>query len=147
MRLSRFEPKRARIELIPMIDTMVFLLVFFMIASLAMTRQKGLSVNLPAAQSGSDPASADRTVVVTLRADGGIYLNKTPLARRDLPAALAAYLRRDPKVVIVINADERVRHGEVIAVMDAAKQAGAAYMAIATKPEESASLVASPSTR
>jgi len=147
MRLSRFEPKRARIELIPMIDTMVFLLVFFMIASLAMTRQKGLSVNLPAAQSGRDPEYADRTVVVTIRADGGIYLNKTPLARRDLPAALAAYLRRDPKVVVVINADARVRHGEVIAAMDAAKQAGAAYMAIATKPDESASLVASPSLR
>ena len=47
MKISGYQPKRARIEIIPMIDTIFFLLVFFMIASLAMTTAKGMPVNLP----------------------------------------------------------------------------------------------------
>ncbi len=47
MKLKAYQPKKARIEIIPMIDTIFFLLVFFMIASLAMTTQKGMPVNLP----------------------------------------------------------------------------------------------------
>ena len=54
MKLSAADKKKARIEIIPMIDTMFFLLVFFMISTLSMTLQKGMEVNLPKASSASD---------------------------------------------------------------------------------------------
>ena len=57
MRLARRTIKKARIEIIPMIDTIFFLLVFFMISTLSMSRYSGLPVNLPKAATGQQPAS------------------------------------------------------------------------------------------
>ena len=132
MRLPRQGYKRARIEIIPMIDVVFFLLVFFMVASLAMTRQTGLPVNLPKASAASrDPVAK---ITVTVQRDGAVFVDKQPVAPVDLEAVLRAELRGNPKAVLVINADESVRHGTVIAVMDQAKKAGASRMVIATKP-------------
>ena len=117
-----------------MIDTMAFLLVFFMIASLAMTQQAGLPVSLPRAQSSSPQTWGDRQLVVTLDRRGRVYVDKemVPLAR--LGGAIKARLAKRPDLIVVINADGRVRHGDVVAAMDVAKEAGAAHMAIATRP-------------
>ena len=132
MRLPRQGYKRARIEIIPMIDTVFFLLVFFMVASLSMTLETGMRVNLPKAQAAEREALTK--VTVSLASDGTIYLDREPTALAALRAALAQRIRENPRVVVVINADEQVTHGKVVAVMDAAKKAGAAYMAIATRP-------------
>ncbi|HUT75097.1 MAG TPA: biopolymer transporter ExbD [Armatimonadota bacterium] len=131
MRLPRQDYRRARLEIIPMIDTVFFLLVFFMVASLSMTLERGMRVNLPRARAAQREALTK--VTVSLTRDGKFYVDQQPTS----PGALAPALRRriadNPQVVVVINADERVEHGRVIAVMDAAKQAGAARMAIATR--------------
>jgi biopolymer transport protein ExbD len=135
--LSRkFEVRRARIELVPMIDTMVFLLVFFMIASLAMTKQKGLSVTLPKADSATPATWADRSIVLTEKSDGSIYLNKTPVSKEELPDRLTARLESNPDQVVVINADANLFHRQVVDLMDIARQAGATHLAIATDGQE-----------
>lgn len=121
-----------------MIDTMAFLLVFFMIASLAMSRQAGMPVNLPRAHAAAAQTWGDRALVVTLDREGGIFLNKTPVKLHDLQAQIRARLARQSDLVVVINADTRLRHGRVVAAMDAAKRAGAVHMAIATEPSPSA---------
>jgi len=136
LRIRQQSIEKARIELIPMIDTMAFLLVFFMIASLAMTQQAGMPVNLPRAKSGAEQTWGDRQVVITLDAVGRIYLDKRPVALASLGEALRARLANRSDLVVVVNADERVRHGDVMAAMDAAKAAGAARMAIATRPSK-----------
>jgi biopolymer transport protein ExbD len=136
LRIRQQPVEKARIELIPMIDTMAFLLVFFMIASLAMTRQAGMPVNLPRAEAGAPQTWGDRQVVITLDRAGKIYLDKRPVGLASLGEALRARLANRPDLVVVVNADERVRHGEVVAAMDAAKAAGAARMAIATRAAE-----------
>lgn len=134
MRLPRQEYKRARIEIVPMIDTIFFLLVFFMIASLAMTRQTGLPVNLPRAKAAShDPVAK---ITVTLTRSGGLYVDKQAVSFSTLGPVLQQQLRGNPRAVIVINADKMVRHGRVIAAMDEAKKAGAAKMVIATQPAD-----------
>ncbi len=134
MRLSQRAPKKARIEIIPMIDTIFFLLVFFMLASLAMTRMTGVKVNLPRANAGEKSTTA--RFVVTLTATGRYYVEKQPAA--DF-AALADLVRRkvsaNPRAVAVINADKSVRHGEVIALMDLVKSAGVERMTVATEPK------------
>jgi len=120
-----------------MIDTMAFLLVFFMIASLAMSRQAGLPVSLPRAETADPQTWGDRSLVVTLESDGGVYLNKEAVARGSLAEKIRGRLAERPDLIVVINADEGIRHGDVVAAMDAAKNAGAARMAIATRPRGS----------
>ena len=68
MRLAEREIKKARIEIIPMIDTIFFLLVFFMISTLSMSRYSGLPVNLPKASTGQQTPSA--SAAVTIAPDG-----------------------------------------------------------------------------
>jgi biopolymer transport protein ExbD len=136
LRVKRRPVEKARIELIPMIDTMAFLLVFFMIASLAMTRQAGLPVSLPSASAASPQTWGDRSLVVTLDREGRVFLDKQQIAREELEQKVKARLDRRPELMVVINADAGLRHGDVIRAMDAVKRAGAAHMAIATKPAE-----------
>lgn len=131
-RSSLFERKRARIEIIPMIDTMVFLLMFFMVASLAMSKQNGLPVNLPSAASAPKATWSDRAAVITEDAEGQIYLDKKAVAKSELRGQLAARLAIKPNLVVVINADESLRHRQVVWLMDEARQAGATHLAIAT---------------
>ena len=136
MRIRRRIEEKARIELIPMIDTMAFLLVFFMIASLAMTRQAGLPVSLPRTEAAAAQTWGDRALVVTLDSQGAVYLNKDEVSPGDLEEEVRGRLTARPELIVVINADEALRHGRVVAAMDAVKRAGAAHMAIATAPDE-----------
>lgn len=134
MRIRRRPEQKARIELIPMIDTMAFLLVFFMIASLAMSRQAGLPVSLPRAEAAAPQTWGDRALVVTMDRQGKVFVNKEPVTWGGLEEEVRARLERRPELIVVINADEDLRHRRVVAAMDAVKRAGAARMAIATRP-------------
>ena len=131
MRLPQQTYKKARIEIIPMIDTVFFLLVFFMVASLAMTAQTGLPVNLPKASSGNREARTSVTITITRK--DALYVDKQPVTLGTLGGVLKSKLQENPRAYVVINADKDVRHGQVIAVMDQAKRY-ATRMAIATEP-------------
>jgi biopolymer transport protein ExbD len=135
MRLSRRTVKRARIEIIPMIDTIFFLLVFFMISTLSMSHYSGLPVNLPKAATGQQPAS--ESAAVTITADGKVFIDKQEVAREDIRNLLQQRLSANPELLVLINADERVEHGLVVDLMDDARQVGVTKMAIAVKPKDS----------
>jgi len=132
MRLPASIKKKPRIEIIPMIDTMFFLLVFFMIATLSMTLQRGMPVNLPEAESSTDKVQEEVSLSITK--DGLLFFNKEPIALDDLERRLADTRQRDPDPSVIINADESVQHGLVIQVMDKVRISGISNMAIATKP-------------
>ncbi len=133
MRLRAYQPKKARIEIIPMIDTIFFLLVFFMIASLAMTTQKGMPVNLPKASSGSERPAVK--VVLTLADSGTYYIDKTPVGFQGIRMALANRLKENPSAVVVINCDKSQSWEKGIQLADEAKRAGARFLTIATEPK------------
>lgn len=135
MKLPKIAKKKARIEIIPMIDTMFFLLVFFMIATLSMSLQHGMPVNLPEAESATD--KVPEQISITLTDKGNLYLNKDSITLLDLEPQLKNLLQREEDVAVVINADEAVVHGRVIAVMDIVRKIGITDMAIATKPKVS----------
>ena len=137
MKLSTSEKKKARIEIIPMIDTMFFLLVFFMISTLSMTLQKGMEVNLPKASSATD--DLPEQVTLSISEKGELFFNKDSCTISELELRLHDLLYYGEKPAVVINADEAVSHGQVIEVMDAVREAGIFNMAIATKPDKSAS--------
>lgn len=130
MRLAHAPRRRGRVEIIPMIDTMFFLLVFFMMATLSMVVQRGLNVNLPRAAAGvASPAPA----TLTLTRDGGLYLDKERLAS---PAEAARRLEASPggARAVLINADRTVEHGRVVEVLDLVRRAGVERVAVAVAP-------------
>lgn len=130
MRLKRSGPKKARIEIIPMIDTMFFLLVFFMLASLSMVQQYSVPVNLPKA--GGVQEKLPVVVTVTLTEAGQIYYNKEAISSpADAAVRLLQQHQRDESLAVVINADANVKHGQVVAVLDAIQQSGLAKIAVA----------------
>jgi biopolymer transport protein ExbD len=117
-----------------MIDTIFFLLVFFMISSLSMTYYKGMPVNLPKAASGQQPPAQSASVTVT--GEGQLFLDKEPVDTKSLEDRLREHFARNPELLVVINADDAVEHGKVVEVMDTARNAGVAKLAIAVKPKE-----------
>ncbi len=117
------------IIVIPMIDVMMFLLFFFMVASLAMAVQNGIPVNLPKASSGKDERS--QTVTITLQPNGSIFLNTSPIKLADLSPKLKA-LGVTSKTLVTINSDDKVPYGTIVSVMDEARQSGVLAFAFAT---------------
>jgi biopolymer transport protein ExbD len=138
VRIARRQRKKARIEIIPMIDTMFFLLVFFMVATLSMTIQRGLPVNLPHAASAHDELR--QVVTLTVTKEGKLLFDKEPIASVDEAAArIARWKATGTDIAIVINADRAVEHGTVVELMDAVRQAGVTKIAIAVRPRAQSS--------
>ena len=131
MRIRQRTIKRARIEIIPMIDVIFFLLVFFMVSSLAMTKINSLPVALP--KTSSSPQAIKQDIIITLRRDGSIFINKTAAVLDTIGKQLAYEMHDHPQDVVVVNADEGVNYGLVIKVMDQARQIGVRKFALATE--------------
>jgi biopolymer transport protein ExbD len=115
----------ARIEIIPLIDIMFFLLASFMLVSLSMVSLKTLEVNLPTAVSSNSESKRD-FVSVTVDQAGSAYLNgdKTPIEDNQVVAALVRYKHANPNVRIIISGDAMAHHGDVIHVLDLVRLAG-----------------------
>lgn len=122
--------KRGRIEIIPMIDVMFFLLATFMLASLAMQNLNSLGVKLPQGEAAAMQTKEPITLTVT--EDGQILLNQTPVALEALAATLKPMLS-GPDSDIVVAADHEATQGIVVQAMLAARSAGAQNFLIAVK--------------
>ena len=126
--------RKARIEIIPLIDIMFFLLATFVMVSTAMIRNKGIAVNLPSAQTG---AAEDRSdyAAVTVTSTGELYFNKEKLAIEGLGLKLAELKASaaDPK--IFVNGDMSVHLGAVVKVLDEIRKAGISKVALETKAD------------
>src|SRR4051794_38084411 len=92
---KRRELKRTKIEIIPMIDTMFFLLVFFMLSSLALTKLMGLPVNLP--QAVTAPKQNTQDLTITVDKNQNVFVNKDPVDANHLAEALVAKVGRTRK--------------------------------------------------
>jgi biopolymer transport protein ExbD len=127
---ARRAPEEAEIIIIPMIDTMMFLLMFFIVASLAMVVQNGLPVNLPKASTGVQHSAQNLTLTVSR--DNSIHLNTKPITL-DTETDELKTLGVSDGTLVIINADAHVEHGLVTSVMDNARKAGVERFAIATQ--------------
>ncbi|HEY1722991.1 MAG TPA: biopolymer transporter ExbD [Magnetospirillaceae bacterium] len=111
--------KRGRIEIIPMIDVMFFLLATFMLASLAMQNLHSLRVDLPRGETSQ--LQIGHTPTLTVTRDGHVLVNETETSLDDLPDRLGP-LATDG--VVVVNADSDAPHGVVVEAMLRARTAG-----------------------
>ncbi|MGZ5800968.1 MAG: ExbD/TolR family protein [Burkholderiaceae bacterium] len=131
MKLRRVRArKRGRIEIIPMIDVMFFLLATFMLASLAMQNLHSLGVNLP--QGKTSAMSANKPVTLTVTSDNHILINETPVTLDSVGATLKPLLH-SPEADLIVAADEASTQGVVVQAMLAARAAGAQHFLIAVK--------------
>ena len=126
--------RKARIEIIPLIDIIFFLLATFVMVSLSMVKNKGIPVNLPVAAS-SAPQDRKAQAVITITRDGELYFNKEPLKMEQLAARLRQLQteQADPKVFI--NGDDKAYFGQAVAVLDEIRRLGIGKVAIETKPK------------
>lgn len=129
LRKSR-EYKRGRIEIIPMIDVMFFLLATFMLASLSMQNLHSLPVNLP--QGHAAPIQAKTPVTLTITPDSRIYLGKTQVTLDSLAPTLKTMLS-GPDASIIVAADSTAPNGITVQAMIKARDAGAQHFLIAVK--------------
>ena len=132
LRRSR-RSRRGRIEIIPMIDVMFFLLATFMLASLALQNLHSLPVNLP--QGKAAPMQAMSPVTLTVTRDKAILLDNTPVTLETLARILQPMLKVSNGHIIVA-ADSAAPEGVVVQAMLQARQAGAEHFLIAVKYNE-----------
>ncbi len=130
--MARRPRKKARIEIIPLIDIMFFLLACFMMVSLSMATTKSVKVNLPTAQS-ADPDRHPNTVVISVDAAGGIFLDKRPLGRNELQNELTRRHGADPALRVLITGDTDARHGALLGVLDRVRLTGIQSVAFETR--------------
>lgn len=123
--------KPVRIEIIPMIDVMMFLLVFFVLISIHVLPALGLKVALPRSASPASLSDPKR-ITLTLTRDGGIYLDGTQTTLDALPDTLRA-LSQQSKIAVIIAGDQQDMLQQLVDVLDALKRAGVPAASIVTK--------------
>ena len=140
---GRRRKRTPRIEIIPMVDVMFLLLVFYILSSLALTAQRGIPVQLPQAGSGQPGSAASQEVVVTITPEGEFYLNKERVESTKLGESLLALAATRPggmdairKGSLVLNADLSVQHRLVVSAMDQLRAVGVENFGIATDPKK-----------
>lgn len=135
MRLgSPLQHKKARIEIVPLIDIMFFLLASFMLVSLSMVQMRGMKINMPSA-STSSPEQKPDFITVTIDVTGDIYFEKEKVDKDLLLTRLKAEVARKPETKIYIRGDKDSTHGDVITVLDRVKLAGITKVAFEIRPE------------
>jgi biopolymer transport protein ExbD len=120
---SPLPKKHARIEIIPLIDIMFFLLASFMMVSLSQTHMKGIKVNLPAQVSiPQDPNKKD-TVSIRVAAGPAYYFDNVFVPDDQVMPKLFELQRQNPEIKVSISAEMMAMHGDVISVLDKVRTA------------------------
>jgi biopolymer transport protein ExbD len=124
--------KKTRLEIIPLIDVMFFLLASFMMVSLTMTKQQTIKVNLPAASASQSDFKPDM-VNIGVNAAGDLYFDKEPISLPAMEQRLKERFTRDPQTPVYISGDADTRHADMIKALDAARRAGFSKIAFNVK--------------
>jgi biopolymer transport protein ExbD len=126
--------RRARIEIIPLIDIIFFLLATFVMVSLSMVKNNGIPVNLPAASTAT-PQERMESASVTITAKNEVYFDKQLVDAAQLDTALQGFAAGNPDAKLIINGDAKAEFGAAIDVLDRARKLGITRIAIETQPK------------
>ena len=123
--------KRARIEIIPLIDVIFFLLATFVLFTLSLNKSNGIKVNLPVAETGEarDPTG----VTITVTDEGTLAWNKDLVTLDEFLLRLQQYHQQEPEGRILINGDEHAFFAQAIYVFDESRKAGFTRVFIETR--------------
>ena len=120
---SPISKHHARIEIIPLIDIMFFLLASFMMVSLSQVTLKGMKVNLPVGASGEVQNKKDY-VSLSVDKDGYYYFDKTKIALEEILPKLQQVYKTNPEAKIFIRGDAEAVHGNVTRMLDQIRSSG-----------------------
>jgi biopolymer transport protein ExbD len=128
--------RRARIEIIPLIDIIFFLLATFIMVSLSMTKNQGVQVALPAAGSAAtlgEREEMEQALTLSVTGQGDVFCNKEKITLAQLPMRLQTFktAAKDPKVIV--NSDGTADFKYVVAVLDEVRRIGIAKVGISTE--------------
>ena len=121
-----------RLMIIPMIDIMFFLLVFFMMSTMFMVEQKVLPVVLPAASAAE--LDTGRTAPITVMADGTIRFAEDAVSSVELETRIRSEMSKDKEARFVLRADRSVAYGKVVDVMNTLRRIGVQRLTVAVDP-------------
>ena len=127
--------KKARIEIIPLIDIMFFLLASFMMVSLTMLKMQSIKMDLPTATQATRDFKPEILNIAVDKA-GDIYIEKKPMSLAELHLVLSNRFRMNTNVPVYISGDKDATHGSVIRVLDLVRKEGIQKVsfAISTPP-------------
>jgi biopolymer transport protein ExbD len=115
--------KRARIEIIPLIDIMFFLLASFMMVSLSQTHMKGIKVALPSTQA-PPPTQVKDYVSIRVGAGNAVSFDGQYVQDEEIMSRLYRLHEANPGIKVSISAEGMARHGDVITILDKVRRAG-----------------------
>lgn len=121
---------RSEINVTPLVDVMLVLLVIFMVVT-PMLRLE-LPIEVPSATTAREVASADQRLTISVGADGTIHLDGAPIQRENLGAALTAALAGRTDEAVFLEADKAAAYASVVEVMDVARAAGVNRLGVVT---------------
>src|SRR5580658_1791058 len=120
---SPIKRRHSRIEIIPLIDIMFFLLASFMMVSLQLDRTQNIKVNSPSASTARADFKPDM-FNIAVDTNGRVWLGKTNVTLAQLDTALSNRFRLDTNLRVYIRGDTATRHGDMCDVLDAVRRAG-----------------------
>ena len=123
--------QKPEVIIIPMIDIMFFLLVFFMMSTLYMVQVKTVDVDMPQAASAETQLAV--SYVVTMKRDGSLYLEDQPVTEAALLDRAAAENQRSAKFSVVVRADQGLDYGMVVGLLDKFKARGITHIGLAAE--------------
>lgn len=121
---------KPRLMIIPMIDIIFFLLVFFMMSMLSMVVQRSMPVNLPASAGAVD---LQRKIPITVTADGKIYVEETATDLQGMMQRLQAEKAKGTDITVILRADKAAQYGAFVQVLDTLKTMDITKIAVATE--------------
>ena len=133
LNLSNAGRKRARIQIIPLIDIMFFLLATFVMVSTSMIKNKGISVNLPTAETGQKETRKNNYASLSVSKDGEYFLDKTKIDIEDLSAKLLELKASDAGFKVFINGDKDANVSSLVGALDIVRKSGISKVALETK--------------
>jgi len=123
--------KEPTIMIIPMIDIVFFLLVFFMMSTLYMNTEEQIPLNLPKASFSS--AKTIEPITISLTATHKMYLNEREIAPDQLGNEIQGIVAKEPQQAFIVRASEDIAYKDVINILDNLKISGARFVSVATE--------------
>jgi len=137
--------KKARIEIIPLIDIMFFLLASFMMVSLSQVHMKGIKVNLPVGSSGETQSKRDY-ISVSVDMNGNFFFDKEEVKREEMQSRLQKVHQSSPEAKVFVRGDRDTVHGNIIQLLDMLRAAGFYKISFEIKSEALKGVPAAPGT-
>lgn len=129
---SADEPKRARIEIIPLIDVIFFLLATFVLFTLSLNKSGGIAVLLPTVET-SEPREASGAVTISVTTEGTIAWDKQLVTLDEFITRLQAYKQVEPNPRILVNGDEGAMFAHMRYVIDEIRKSGIPRVLVETR--------------